>query len=148
MVQVMIRLPDGQTMPVQFPVMASAPTAMTVPAPVANTVPVANAVPVATAIPVNSSTPTQVPGVRTSVPGATSIITPATQLIQTVTSSDSQVPTTTSVTKMNVVYLNQLGPAPFGYAIVQITENRIRSMKYMKLDTKRILKIITCGKRM
>ncbi|GFT21835.1 cyclic AMP-dependent transcription factor ATF-7 [Nephila pilipes] len=101
MVQVMIRLPDGQTMPVQFPVMASAPTAVAVPAPVA-TIPVATAVPVATA-PVSSSAPSQIPGVvRTSVPVATSIITPVTQLIQTVTSTDSQVPTTSTETKMKL----------------------------------------------
>ncbi|GFU36613.1 hypothetical protein TNCV_802711 [Trichonephila clavipes] len=37
--------------------------------------------------------------------------------------------------------------APFGYAIVPITENRMRSMQYMKPDTVRIFKIITCGKR-
>ncbi|GFV68227.1 hypothetical protein TNCV_1875091 [Trichonephila clavipes] len=35
---------------------------------------------------------------------------------------------------------------PFGYAIVRITENRMRSIRYMKPDTKRILKIITYGK--
>ncbi|GFQ83824.1 cyclic AMP-dependent transcription factor ATF-7 [Trichonephila clavata] len=124
MVQVMIRLPDGQTMPVQFPVMAQAPTAVTVPAPVATAVPVANAVPVATAIPVNSSAPTQVPGVvRTSVPVATSIITPVTQLIQTVTSTDSQVPTTTSVTKMKlkeVITLNKTGRSRSSAGKIQI----------------------------
>ncbi|GFY53119.1 cyclic AMP-dependent transcription factor ATF-7 [Trichonephila inaurata madagascariensis] len=88
----------------------------------ANAVP-ANAVPVATAIPVNSSAPTQVPGVRTSVPGATSIITPATQLIQTVTSSDSQVPTTTSVTKMKlkeVITLNKNGRGRSSAGKIQI----------------------------
>ncbi|GFT13242.1 hypothetical protein TNCV_4077001 [Trichonephila clavipes] len=37
--------------------------------------------------------------------------------------------------------------SPFGYAIVWITENRMRSMQYMVPDTIRILKIITFGKR-
>ncbi|GFW10951.1 uncharacterized protein TNCV_4459261 [Trichonephila clavipes] len=36
---------------------------------------------------------------------------------------------------------------PFGYAIVRITENLMRSRQYMKPNTIRILKIITCGKR-
>ncbi|GFX86701.1 retrovirus-related Pol polyprotein from transposon 412 [Trichonephila clavipes] len=36
---------------------------------------------------------------------------------------------------------------PLEYAIIRITENRMRSMQYMKPDTMRILKILTCGKR-
>ncbi|GBM97737.1 Cyclic AMP-dependent transcription factor ATF-2 [Araneus ventricosus] len=90
MVQVMIRLPDGQTMPVQFPVMASAPAVTTVP--------------VATSVPVTSSLPAQNP-----TPVASSIVTPVSQLIQTVTSTESQV-STSSTTKSKlkeVLTMNQ-----------------------------------------
>ncbi|GIY39050.1 uncharacterized protein CEXT_312151 [Caerostris extrusa] len=84
MVQVMIRLPDGQTMPVQFPVMASAPTA----------------VPVVAAVPVNNAPEAAAPTVKTNVPIVTSVVTPVTQLLQTVTSTESQV--SSSVTKMKL----------------------------------------------
>ncbi|CAL1292040.1 unnamed protein product [Larinioides sclopetarius] len=96
MVQVMIRLPDGQTMPVQFPVMAPGPT-VAVPAPVTT-------VPVATSVPVTSSLPAQNP-----TPIASSIVTPVSQLIQTVSSTESQV-STSSTTKLKlkeVLTMNQ-----------------------------------------
>ncbi|XP_055925155.1 cyclic AMP-dependent transcription factor ATF-2-like [Argiope bruennichi] len=95
MVQVMIRLPDGQTMPVQFPVMASAP-AVAVPAPVTT-------VPVATSVPVTSSIPTQNPVVS-------SIVAPVSQIIQTsVASTESEVPTssTAKLKLKHVLTMNQ-----------------------------------------